>query len=370
MNKKRKQNEAIMNSETVEGRITRNINFEILRIIAMLMIIMGHSIGHTHILDDMNRTTILYYTVRAIQVFCNVATNVYVMLSGYLLIYSEFKLKRVLTLWSQVLFFSIVGYCIFGILVGRQLSFFKLIKVLLPISGNQYWFMRVYLGMYIFSPFINILVSNLSKKQYEYLLGVCILIFSFWRSFIPFAVTLNSEGGNSIIWFVVLYLFGAYMRLYGILIMGKELSFNQSVGIACANLIFAFLSSILIQCITINVGIGNKGASLFTEFTAFPMLFAAAFILNAFSTCKANEKCNIVFRNIVLLFSSSSLSVYLIHENIYVKQWFWSYININRFAQNTIILLIIMVLPIVIYGLCTLVDKYTWNLINKKLFSS
>ena len=52
----------IMNTKS-----NRNLNIEILRIIAMFLIIMGHSIGHTYLLESIPQNSINYYLVSAEQ---------------------------------------------------------------------------------------------------------------------------------------------------------------------------------------------------------------------------------------------------------------------------------------------------------------
>lgn len=127
-----------------------------------------------------------------------------------------FKFKKLFGLWFQVFFCSVLIYSILLFTKQIQFSVSDCIKAIMPISGNQYWFARVYLGLYILSPFLNILIHNLNKRQFQYLLLALTILFSLWGSFIPFATTLNPEGGNSIIWFCILYLFAAYIKIHGV----------------------------------------------------------------------------------------------------------------------------------------------------------
>lgn len=348
-----------------EYKDMRNINFEILRILAMWMIIIGHSIGHTYLLEDINQNSSIYYFIKLLQIFCNSATNIYVILSGYFLVDKKFEIKRLIILWLQVLFYSIFLYLVFNIFIFKEVSLKDILKVILPISGNQYWFMRVYLIMFLFFPYINILVKNLSKKKYHILLILCIVIFSLWRSFLPFAITVNNEGGNSILWFVVLYLFGAYLKKYGV-----NYSIKFSILFVIINILFSFFSSIIISQISFELGFSGRGSSLFTEFTSFPMLFSAFFIVNIVAKCNFNSTCKIGLRNLILILSSSSLSVYLIHENRYVKRWMWDFININQFSENKIIILLILIVGIGIYVCSTILDKLTWKKFSNYLIKN
>ena len=95
------------------------------------------------------------------------------------------------------------------------------------------------------------------------------------------------------------------------------------------------------------------------------MLFAAIFILNAASKAKLNDICGLRIKKFILMLSGSSLSVYLIHENIYVKQLLWDFIDINRFAHSSLVIIMIIFIAIGIYTLCTIIDKGTWGVIDK-----
>lgn len=331
----------------------RNIHIETLRILAMLMIIIGHSIGHTYLLENMASKNINYYLVLLIRIICNVATNVYVLMSGYFLCEKTFKWKRLVSLWLQVFFYSFGIYIIFVLIGWAPFSLSSLIKTLLPISGNQYWFVRVYVGLYLLSPFLNLFIKHINKKQYQALLIISVVLFSLWRSFVPFAVTLNSEGGNSIIWFVVLYVFAAYIRIYGCPVTGSL----RNLCAAIVLLLFSFISNLTLTYLSDYLGLGGKGTSLFTEFTSFPMLFSAILLLSTFIQMPKNNLESSLGYKLVMFFSTSTFSVYLIHENLYFKYVLWDRINIIQFANSVWIIAIILAVSLLIFVASTFIDK-------------
>jgi surface polysaccharide O-acyltransferase-like enzyme len=199
------------------------------------------------------------------------------MISGYLLCEKQFNTKRIITIWIQVFFYSVLLMCAVVVIGEEPFSVISMIKALLPISGNQYWFARVYIGLYLLMPFINKFILSLNKKNYQAFLLICFVIFSLWRSFIPFAKTLNSEGGNSIIWFVILYCFAAYIKLYG---FSKKWTVKKQMVCVATLLLFSLGSRLAITFISNLIGLGGAGSSLFTEFTSFPMLLSAWLIIN------------------------------------------------------------------------------------------
>ena len=101
--------------------------------------------------------------------------NCFVLISGYFLINSKFKLKKVLNLYLVTIFYSILLFIPHCILYGFSLSNF--IKSCLPLLMGTYWFITTYVVLYLLSPFLNILIKNLSKKQYLISLGILIDVF-------------------------------------------------------------------------------------------------------------------------------------------------------------------------------------------------
>ena len=321
----------------------------------MFMIIAGHAITHTDILDTLGG--INYYLIKLFDIVFNVAVNIYVLISGYLLCDKQFKVKKIFLLWFQVFFYSTLIYLVLVVLGQANFEIGEFVNVLLPISGNRYWFARVYLGLYLLTPFLNILINNMNKKQHQYLLIVCTVLFSLWKSFIPFATTLNVEGGNSIIWFCVLYMFAAYIKRYGILCSKTKIL----IIFTSACFLIAYFSSIFIAILSQKMGFNGKGASLFTTYTSFPMLFGAVGVLCIVINLPQIKK----FGKVILWFSVSTFSVYLIHDNPYLRHLIWDLFRINQLTNKFYIAPYILLVVIIIFVICTLLDKVLFTQINK-----
>ena len=148
----------------------RNSNFEILRIFAMFLIIAHHFAVHTSWIEGTSAV------VKLFQVGGKLGVNIFVLISGYFLVNSKFKLKKVIMLILQVMFYSI-GIYLFIVALGKTKFEFKtFIYCCMPISNRIYWFATAYIIMYCLSPFINVIVKNITKKQYIYLLiGLIVL---------------------------------------------------------------------------------------------------------------------------------------------------------------------------------------------------
>ena len=330
------------------GKALRNLNVELLRILAMLLIVLGHCIGHNHLAETFGGG--IRYILKFIQIVTFPATNCFVLITGYYQSRANFKFRKLLLLWLQLLFYSIVLYGICVGFLGEPFRPIELLKALLPVSGNQYWFLRVFLGLYVLSPFLNGLAKTLEQKQFQKLLVINFILFSLWRTFIPFSATLLADGGNSIIWFMALYLTGAYLAKYP-----PEVS-RRSICLALLGFIaIAFTGWLVLDIISNRLGLNGKGTSLLTEFTAFP-IYGSAICALLLAVKAGASSANSNVRCLVTTISSSVLGVYMLHENIYVKRLLWPWLNLPGLTTPRL-LPTILVATILIFIVGVVVDQ-------------
>lgn len=91
------------------GKAARQAGIELLRCIAMLMVITLHYLDKGGVLIPLSqKQSPAGYAAWLLEAFCIVAVNVYVLVSGYFLTESGFKLKRFIVLAGQILFYSLL----------------------------------------------------------------------------------------------------------------------------------------------------------------------------------------------------------------------------------------------------------------------
>ena len=198
----------------------REAKFEVLRVIAMLMVVTLHYLdkgGLLHSADvDKSGANLAFWLLEA---FCLVSVNLYVMISGYFLMDSRFTLRRLVKLWCEVFFYSVLvaGICLIAGIADRDtyLNFFNLQYFVLPVVNKHYWFASAYILMYLFSPLLGAAMKKLSKQQHLMLLLTMICVLSLPKSFVPAELTIDDHG-LSLVWFLCLYVLAAYIRLYGL----------------------------------------------------------------------------------------------------------------------------------------------------------
>lgn len=198
--------------------VNRLANVDLLRIIAMFCIVVGHCIMYGVIGVD--------WTEKPIDVHCvgdmvawgemygmfflaSIGVNCFVMLSGYLLAESGYRWKSVMKTWLATFAYSF-GITLIFLMLGKA-SVGDLLRSAAPVYFGQYWFMSMYIGLALVAPFLSKLVSVLSKRDYIIMLIVLsvlnLRLFKF-----PYGEIYG--GPMSLVWFVYLFLVGAFVRKY------------------------------------------------------------------------------------------------------------------------------------------------------------
>ena len=180
----------------------RNSSIELLRLVCMISIVIHHFIISVLSPNFESRGFTFF------DLILHSSVIIFVLISGFYGI--KFKLSKFINIVLIVLFWSVtltvIGMTLFG---GVDLN--CLINSFLPISGNNYWFITVYLELYLISPFINKLILNLSKQHLLYFIGL-LTIFVVYLGLIrhdPIYAT-----GKNLTNFILIYSIGRYLRNY------------------------------------------------------------------------------------------------------------------------------------------------------------
>lgn len=300
---------------------TREANLDILRIISMLLIIFLHSIDHSGVLENaQNCSTLMYYYVRFTYALCMVCVNIYVMLSGYFMVTAKFKLNKLVTLWMEASFYSFVLKLVFMLIGKETFSVVSLVSCFFPILTGRYWFLTIYVGLYLVSPFLNILIQNLDKKQHG-LLNICLfLIMSVWTSIHPAIAGMNSGGGWGLAWFVVLYIAAAWLRLY---YKPNHKCALWLIGYALIALVLAFFTAPPMKDIL--PGIVLNVAKHWYRYDSAPVYIMTMCLFIGFLNIRiSNEKIS----RVIVYISSLTFAVYLIHAHANVSPWSWEVLDL------------------------------------------
>ena len=205
-----------------EAKKKRNPSIELLRVIAMFMIVVLHYNSHADTMLKLGipatRTQVF---ANILESFCISGLNTYVLISGYFLSKGKVRPSRIIQMICQVYFYTIL-ISLAMMLVGTYVlhydnSVYKLVQYIFPISSEHYWFVTAYVIMYALAPVMNIAIDKLERKQIKAVILALLLWFCFIKSFVPVLFP-TDHFGYDYGWFICLYLIAAYIRKYDVVL--------------------------------------------------------------------------------------------------------------------------------------------------------
>lgn len=327
------------------AKVKKQTNFEMLRILSMLFIITLHILTHTEVLNNCENLTTKYYILWIINSIALTGINIYVLISGYFLIESKFKISKVIKIWSEVLFYSVSIYIALNLFGIIEFNIKEAIRAFMPILSKQYWFATVYILMYILSPYMNKLLNNMSKKENKIFM-ILIVILCCIINVIANPLTggqVKILGGN-IITFLMLYIIAANIRKYDYKIDTRKGILLFIVTIACICL-SKFIPIYLYENVIQN-GLLKKIAILMYNYSSIGYVVASVLILLIFKNINIKNK-NV--NKLILTFSGLTFGIYLIHDNNFIRLILWKNIFEDLKFQNltTILFVVLIVVPII-----------------------
>lgn len=273
----------------MEKRSLRLSSLELLRIICMLFIVAHHFGMHSAFYGEISPFNA--FIIRIFSSYGKLAVNVFVLITGYFLVESKFKFKRVFNVVALTIFYSVAIYSIFAICGRVDFSFRELVKCFFPVYEDGYWFVTSFVALSLLSPFINKLLHALTHGQHILFIILLILMqgyVSFTRSYFNFSATA---------WFITLYVISAYIRRY------PNKLFDSTLVMGICSTVFGFV-----------VMLWNKATSMRDLFC----LLASVSLFCLFKNLKI-KNCRAIN-----LISKTTFGIYLIHDSKLLRPVLWN----------------------------------------------
>lgn len=261
-------------------------------------------------------------------------------------------------MWMTVLFYSVIIPIVLRAVAGGQINTLTIISSLFPIICRRYWFFNAYFALFLFIPSCNWIVKN--KKLLERTLAISFILFSVISLISVNSDIFNTNGGSSVIWFLNLYLCGAYFRLYG---WPSWLTVKKAIiGYFLCIVIMMLLKNIML--FLIYSVFGKYNSWVFYSYTS-PLIYAEAICLvSVFSRLQINEGG---MRKAISFISPLTFGVYLIHENPQFREMVIRDRFIMAINQKPIVMLILVLGgAFMIFGGALLIE-YLRSMLFKKL---
>lgn len=195
----------------IASALKRNTNVEILRIVAMFMVLIVHV--DFWALSSPTPAECADYPLEsfariAFEMFAIVGVNIFVLISGWFSI--TFRWRGLAKFLYQCFFIMSVMYAV-GVWFGYVDLNFETAKECLALSGPG-WFIKTYLLLFLLAPVLNAFVETASRTRFAQVL-ICLFAVQFVYGFLTDTVV-SINNGYSLYSFIGLYLLARYVRLY------------------------------------------------------------------------------------------------------------------------------------------------------------
>ena len=332
-------------------QMQRNSSIELLRILAMILIILFHLsyYGNFDFTDNQFSINSLWYNF--LYMGGKIGVNIFVLISGYFLISSNkpFQFKKLIKLWGEIFFYSFTIYIIFLIFNLTGFSIKNLVIHCFPIIFKKYWFASVYFVLYILHPFLNAFLLKINKKIYQFFLFIS---FMMW-CIIPTFTTRDFEG-NRIIWFIFLYSLSSYIRLYG---LNPKIKRAHWIVILIISLFTTYFSCLLILLLSNKYSGLHEYSHYFFEMQMLPTFISSISLFMIFLSMKKRTN---KFINIV---SSTTFGIYLIHDHSLISENLWK--EIAKYQYSPLFILYSIGICLFIFIICSIIDLIRKNTIER-----
>lgn len=334
----------------------RNSSFEIMRLLAMFMIVYEHCIGTVRcdVLSPIDNIS------RLCEAFTVCSVNLFFLLTGYFASSKSFKVGKTAYVWGKIIFYSLVIYLLAVAVGADSFTVKKAVSYACPIFTRKYWFMQVYIVLIILSPYIMTAIEQLTMKKHLTLIGILLVFFSLHQSFIPVANTLDSTQGYGIIWAIVLLIVGNFINKWGGIFIEKIPAAMFLAGYVFIALCI-FASNVAI--IKFDIAQGVTSRMNFYQYNSISTLAESLCVFCFFVKLSMGGWKNRIVNRI----STSALAVYLISAHPLLLHSMWSKIfNMERYIGNIgVYFAMAVVLSVVVVAVSIAVDMAVEFLISK-----
>ena len=336
---------------------SRQSNIELLRIVAMMLVLVLHSgfistkcptTTEVHIQHLQSFTRFLF---QSLSISC---VDIFVIISGW---FGIRQTKRGLFNFLFQAFYFIAGVYLVMVICGQlTLSAEGIASCFLFIKDYDYLFVRTYLLLFIISPILNAFVDVTDKYTFK---RVLIGFFLFQSIYAWGYTAVNAfAGGYSTISFMGLYLLARYVRVYepGWAKWSIYIDLLVIMGCVFAMATISFATAYL----------GHPMAGKFCDSYICPLvIILSLFMVIMFSKFKVQSK----FINWV---AASCFAVYLFHTHISIFYDYFKPIVAHLYSvyEGFTCLSAIGLFLLFVFSLAILLDqprKYLWKIISNNL---
>ena len=327
----------------------RNSNIELLRIVSMSFIVMGHiKLQGDFIIPSLSVNSIL---ISILGCGSRIAVNIFLMLGTWFMVDAKFSGKRIVALWSQTAFYTYILTSIL-ILIGYTTNMKIIFRGYMPFICRGLWFTSAYITLIFATPFLNKVF--LWKVKQQRLLLVILFAAICVVSSLP---ERQSAYLCDSLWFWFIFLVIGYYKkevykkqretlekwkwpslLFGSLIyLGLSIAYHFGELYGASNEVVGFLFDLVVQYVG--------------DIKTLPNALCAFLFFNFTILCK--ERRNAAIQKL----SAASFSVYIIHQSPDFGHYLmWHIYRVGKFRTMDWSVLYMIFVPVSLFAAVSVVD--------------
>ena len=354
----------------------RNINLDLIRCVAVLFVISVHFLKDTgfYNVPILSKRIILLNNLRIILMSC---VPMFLLLTGYLKNNKKLSkeyYKGIIRILAIYLITSIFCLIFKYYYLNEEISLREAIISLLNFSANTYsWYIEMYIGLFCFIPFLNIIFNNIKNKRGHQALIFTLFIFTILPTIINVydlssfqaLITSKVNSTHTIIfndyWYalypITYYFVGAYISKYKCKYSSKKMIIS---------LIFCFtIFSIFNTYRNYNLVFFDD---LYTQYNGVETFICAILIFLIILNLKLEKIPNFI-KKIIIIISNLSLGIYLSSKiaDLFIYPILNSKILDVGLRVNWMIptIIVVFTLSLILSGLASLIYRVIIIIISK-----
>ena len=314
--------------------MTRLSNYELLRVISMVLIVYHHFALHSK-WNFEEELTPKKYLMFAIASWGKVGVDLFMMLTGYFLNGKGVRASSFLRTWIRVIMWS---WMIFTVMCFRRPMWWNdVMEGIFPVTFFSYWFVTSYIITVLLSHGLGKMAINLTRKEYAGMLTV--MFYTLSISSYSFSYVYSD-----VLWFMFLFLIGSFFHLH------QSLFAKISTQVLIWCLVWAVavnLLSIYWVCTVKYQWAEDHGGPNFLMIHSYAPLALIISVLVFLLVGRLEFRSKIV--NIA---ASVTFGIYLIHDNRLIRPLLWDWINASQYYDHPAFYQIVLVIPALVFVVC------------------
>lgn len=330
------------------NRGLRQSNFELLRIVAMFFIVIGHFMAQGNYFSydgGVISRCLALFLGNASRIF----VNVFLFIGIWFMVDSKFSSKRIIKLYLNTWIYTFT-LAIIVLLLGFKPEIKYVITGIIPFIGKNLWFVSTYIALLLLSPWLQ-KVLTLNKKSLRRLV---IVLFVLVSGFTTIWEIKGMDDGwlNGLVWFIFVYIFIGYFKRFS-----SNHSFNKYLVLVVG--LFTYICLVYIHGISYvidNPNINNPIVVICGRFLAdyksIPNFFIAMCIFVFFQNIDLGNN------KIINYIASGSFATYVIHQtHVFIPVLWYKILRCDYFFSTNFSLLYCIIATCMLYTTCLVIER-------------